>query len=44
MKHVLRKNKRRGSSGNGRGIPGKNKERGSHHVNSTTGTNVHWEK
>jgi hypothetical protein len=45
MKHVLQQNERRGSPSNGRGIPGRNKkECGSHHENSTTGTNVQWEK
>ncbi len=44
MRHVLQKKERRGSPGNGRGIPRRNKEYGSHCENSTIGTNVHWEK
>jgi hypothetical protein len=44
MTHALQKNKRRGSPGNGRGIPRRNKECGSHCENSTTGTNVSWKK
>jgi hypothetical protein len=44
MRHVLRKSERRGSLSNGREIPGRNKECGSHCENSTTGTNIHWEK
>jgi hypothetical protein len=44
MRHVLRKNERKGSPGNSRGIPRRDKESGSHHENSTTEINVHWEK
>jgi hypothetical protein len=44
MRHVLQKNERRGSPGNCKRFPGRNKEEGSHCEDSTTGTNVHWDK